>query len=228
MDTELVGVGLYTPAEAARLLAIPAGKIRRWLSGHTVRGLHYERLWKPQVELDDNKLYLGFKDLMELRAASRFIAHGVSPQQVRRAIEIAAREFAFDHPMSTMKFRTDGRTIFLQIDEVTGSDPKLVDIFNKQYAFQRILEPSLKDIDFDDDGRPGRWWPASKEKGIVVDPERCFGQPIDDETGVPTCVLAAAAHAERSVASAAAAWRVPARAVRRALQFEASGQKLAA
>jgi hypothetical protein len=29
-----------------------------------------------------------------------------------------------------------------------------------------------------------RWWPLGRTRGIVIDPKRQFGQPIDDATGV--------------------------------------------
>ena len=82
----LVGVGLYTPAEAARLLRIPASKIVRWLRGHDANGRWYERLWQPQVQLGDGRVYLGFRDLMELRTAHAFMEAGVSAIMIRRAI----------------------------------------------------------------------------------------------------------------------------------------------
>jgi uncharacterized protein (DUF433 family) len=59
-----------------------------------------------------------------------------------------------------------------------------------------------------------------KTSGIVLDPTRSFGQPIDDGTGIPTRVLANAATAEGSTAAAAKARRVSAAVIRRALNFE--------
>jgi hypothetical protein len=57
--SSLIGVGLYTPAEAQRLLGVPAGKISRWLTGHVVGGKRYDPLWSPQIDLGDGKTYLG-------------------------------------------------------------------------------------------------------------------------------------------------------------------------
>ena len=57
---------------------------------------------------------------------------------------------------------------------------------------QKVIEPSLKNLEFESDVAT-RWWPLGRAKGVVVDPKRQFGQPIDDATGVPTSVLAQAA-----------------------------------
>lgn len=223
---DLLGIGLYTPSEAQRLLKIPAGKIGRWLKGHGIGNRRYPALWHPQVDLGDGSLYLGFRDLMELRTAHQFIEAGVSAQQVRRAI-IEARKYVDDErPLSTTRFRTDGRTIFLEI-ATEDNDTKLLDIFGKQYAFSRIIERSLKDVEFQGPA-PSRWWIGSSRSGVVIDPERAFGQPIDSETGIPTTVLANAAIAEKSVRGAAQAWRVSEATIRRAVRFENSLTGLAA
>jgi uncharacterized protein (DUF433 family) len=216
--SNLLGIGLYTPAEAERLIQVPAHKISRWLKGHSVKGKHYEPLWRPQIDLGDDHVYLGFRDLMEMRTAHAFMERGVSAIAIRRAVAEAARLVDDERPLSTTKFKTDGRDIFLEIVREDGGI-QLVDIFRKQYAFQKLIEQSLSGVDFDGIA-PGRWWPASRAKGIIIDPARSFGQPIDEESSVPTAALAAAARAEGSIEAAARAWRVKPSAVRRAADFE--------
>jgi uncharacterized protein (DUF433 family) len=214
----LVGIGLYTPAEASALIGVPAGKLSRWLKGHRVEGKPYERLWRPMVELEDGTIALGFRDLMEARVADAFISRGLSPQKVRRAIELARELTGEERPLSTARFRTDGRTVFLQMLAEDGAD-RLIDLFKRQYEFREVVEPSLKNIDFEA-GLPARWWPNGKAAGIVVDPKRAFGQPIEAKSAVPASILAAAADAEGSVEAAARVWAVSPAAIRRALAFQ--------
>lgn len=217
-NQSLLGIGLYTPVEASRLLKISSAKIARWLRGHEIKGKRYEPLWTPQISLPSDGLFLGFRDLMELRAVSALLNEGVSAISIRKAI-VEARNYVEDErPLSTLQFRTDGRGIFLEIASDTG-DEKLLDLLNRQYAFKKLLEMSLRNTDFDGTV-PARWWPAARQKKILVDPERSFGQPIDVETGVPTAALSAAAKAEGSVEKAAKLWIVPVSAVRRAVAFE--------
>lgn len=219
----LIGVGLYTPAEAGRLLRIPAAKISRWLRGHEVSGKRYDALWTPEVTLGDDRVFLGFRDLMEVRVADAFIKNGVSSIRVRAAIQLARDIIEQDHPLSTNRFMTAGREIFLQVietDEDGNQRERLLNLFRRQYEFKGILEPILRSVDFGEDGNPRLWWPAGRRTNIVVDPARAFGAPIDGETSVPTSVLAAAA-AGLGIAEAAQAYDVPAAAVRRAVDFEA-------
>jgi uncharacterized protein (DUF433 family) len=224
----LVGIGLYTPAEAERLIRVPAQKIARWLRGHKIGNKWYEPLWKPQIDIEDEGVFLGFRDLIEIRVAHAFMDYGVSAVRVRRAIEVARRDFGLDHPLSTTRFKTDGRTIFLEIAEEEGRDPRLLELFSKQYAFKQIIAASLKDLDFDDRVVPSRWWPRGRSKGIVVDPNRAFGRPVEATTGIPTAILANAAQAEGSVEQAAKVWSVAPAAIRAAVEFESMAIQQAA
>ena len=149
---KLIGVGLYTPAEAGRLLHVPAAKISRWLRSHQIKGHNFGPLWAAQVSLDDGRSYLGFRDLMEVRIADKFISLGVSSQRVRAAIVLAREIIGDERPLSTDGFRTDGRNIFLRVienDERGEERERLLNLFSRQYEFRQIVEPLLKSVDFD-------------------------------------------------------------------------------
>lgn len=220
----LIGVGVYTPAEAGRLLHVRSAKIVRWLRGHDIGNRTYDPLWTSQVDLDDGHVYLGFRDLMEVRIADKFISYGMSPQRIRAAIQLAREVLGEDRPLSTDRFRTDGRDIFFRVvetDEHGEERERLLNLFRRQYEFKQIIEPLLKTIDFDDQGAPLQWWPLGRRGNVLVDPARAFGQPIDAPTSVPTAILAAAGWQE-GVANAARAYDVPQASVKRAIQFERS------
>lgn len=225
MSDGLFGIGLYTPAEAERLLNVPSRKISRWLRGHKIKGKgSYEPLWTPEVDLEDGKIFLGFRDLMEVRVAAAFIGCGLSARRVRAAIEEARRITGQDHPLATNRFRTDGREIFLHVIETDDDGEqreRLLKLFKRQYEFKGIIEPILKTVDFDQDGTPSAWWPAGRRSQIVVDPERAFGAPIDSASSVPTSVLANAAR-EMGIHAAARAYEVGETSVRHAVEFETS------
>jgi uncharacterized protein (DUF433 family) len=223
---KLIGIGLYTPSEVSRLTAISTDKIVRWFKGYQSTKKHYDALWSPSLSSDDGKLYLSFRDMTEARVADAFISRGLSSPKVRRAIYLAQSQLGDIRPLSSAKFRTDGRTIFLQVANEEGDDDRdqLLDLFKSQFAFKKLIEPSLRDVDFEADA-PTRWWISGRNKHILVDPERAFGRPIDDESSVPTSVLANAYRVEGSLAKAADAFDVSISSVRRSVEFE---QRLAA
>ena len=53
-----LGLGLYTAAEASRLLHLPVAKVRRWLGGYRGAERDYAPLWTPQLPRLDDQLGL--------------------------------------------------------------------------------------------------------------------------------------------------------------------------
>jgi uncharacterized protein (DUF433 family) len=230
MENKLIGIGLYTPADASRLSGIPAAKLTRWLRGYTVKDREHPRLWTSQIDLGDDRTYLGFRDLMEARVANKFIELGISPQRIRKAIALAQEMIGEQRPLSTNKFRTDGRTIFLRTTDNNDDGEEraqLLDLFKSQYSLTSILDPLLKDVEMDDMGLPAQWWPRGRTKKILIDPQRAFGQPIDEESNVPTAILAEAAK-YHGIDAAARDYEIPRSAIRRAVEFEGVELKTAA
>jgi len=175
-------------------------------------------------------VFLSFRDLMEVRIADKFISYGLSPQRVRAAIQEARSIIGDQRPLSTNRFRTDGREIFLRVvemDERGEQREHLLNLFRRQYEFKQIIEPLLKSIDFDEQGAPRLWWPQGHRGHIVVDPARASAKPIDATTSVPTAVLATAGRYQ-GLQVASQVYRVPEASVRRAMLFEDTLQQKAA
>jgi uncharacterized protein (DUF433 family) len=218
----LIGLGIYTVPEAARLTHVSEARIRRWLAGRPYprAGVAHASgpLWRPELPRFDGKLELSFRDLIEVRFVDLFLEHGLSLQAIRRAITKAVQQFGLERPLSTQRFRTDGRSIFLEV--VSEMDEALLfDLKRNRYLFHRMVAPSFRDIDFDG-GLPARWWPVPGRKGIVVDPKRSFGKPILADHGVPVAALADAYKVRRSFKLVGRDYDVPERAVRQAVDFQ--------
>jgi uncharacterized protein (DUF433 family) len=214
-----LGIGLYTAAEASRLLHLPVAKIRRWLGGYRGAEQDYAPLWTPQLPKLDDQLGLGFLDLMQVRMVARVVKEtDISLQKLRRALALARELVNHSHPLTTARFRTDGRRLFVEIGRDTDA-PQLYDVLGKQYGFHRIIEPSFKDVDLELEIT--RWWPLGKQRSVVLDPQRSLGAPITSHSGIPTAALALAAERHGSPREAAR-WYPPAtqREVRDAIAFE--------
>lgn len=199
---KLLGAGLYTISEAARLVREEPRKVRRWLAGYSWRyrdGRSYSGpLWHTQFENEDlpGGRVIGFRDLLELRVVRHFIAHGVDLRVIRATIEAASKDFGDAYPLSNRRFLTDGKRIFLQATAETG-DTKLIDVLRKQYVMRPVINKSLyAGIDYDDNNNALRWYPEAKNKIVVLDPEVQFGTPIIVKVGVPTDTIYDAWRAE--------------------------------
>jgi len=220
----LLGLGVYTVPEAARLTGVSPRRIRRWLQGYTFKSggaAHASpRLWQRQIEGGES-LVLSFRDLLEVRFVDAFRRHGVSWKAIRRAAECAAEVIQDSYPFSTKKFKTDGRSIFADIVQKTGEE-SLLDLVKSQYELKSIVDPFLfEGLEFSPAGvEPVRWWPLGTDRRVVIDPERAFGQPIVSPESVPTVVLARAFKAEGSAQAVARWYMVDPKSVEDAVEFE--------
>ena len=215
----LLGVGLYSVPQAARLAGVPTKSVRRWLFGYRYKNQGIEVARPPVVQTELPDQIVTFRDLIELQFVNSFRAHGVSWDTIRKAADSAREITGSDHPFASRSFVTDGETIFA---EVTNSlkRKELLDLKRNQMAFRKLLLPSLRArLDVGSDGAQ-RWWPLGKRRDIVIDPNRQLGQPITNKSGVPTAALAQAYKTTGSYQTAAQWFEVSPAAVRSAVSFE--------
>ncbi|MFN2477017.1 MAG: hypothetical protein ABR526_11850 [Chthoniobacterales bacterium] len=224
----LLNTGLYTVTEAARLTRVSVGKVRRWLKGYNFKvgnSVHHsDAVWKGELKPIENKLALSFRDLLELRFVDAFIRAGVSWHTMRSAHAKAQQQLETTHPFCSNRIFTDGRSILLRQGE-EDSDEVLINLANSQAEFARIVERFRKELEFS--GSDIVWWPLGRERQIVLDPKRNFGQPTVARSGVPSQVLARSAKANGSREIVAKWFEVQPEEVGDAIEFEQSLAKAA-
>ncbi|MDI6025764.1 DUF433 domain-containing protein [Corticibacterium sp. UT-5YL-CI-8] len=223
-NRSLIGTGLYSPAEAARLTKVPTNRIRRWMQGYS-RSYQGQQvfdppLWHSEVPEIDGSLFLGFRDLIELRMIDGFRRQSISLPYIRKVVEAARRLVKDTHPFSTTKFKTDGRKLFLEIVAST-EEPQLIEILSGQHTFHSIVSSGLQDIEFEADVA-SLWRPSEGNREVVIDPLRSFGQPILDRYGVPTAAIERAHRSGRTLQQITDDFEIDSRAFKAALRFEDS------
>ena len=105
----------------------------------------------------------------------------MSLQTIRVASEQAREIFNHPYPFTCKRFQTDGRTIFATAIEKTG-EKQLLDLVKKQFAFTKIIEPSLyRGIEFGHDDLASHWYPLPRSKAVVRnnDPATLFRQALN-------------------------------------------------
>lgn len=221
----LIGVGLYTFQEASKLTKASPQELRRWLKGHTYNAHNSDKrlnsapLWKTelaQLEFEG----VSFHDLLEVRFVQAFRKYGVSLQTIRLASQQARELFNHPYPFTCKRFETDGRTIFAAALEETG-ETQLLDLSKKQFAFAKIIEPSLyRGIEFGRNALASRWYPITRSKAIVLDPSIAFGKPVVTHGYIRTSILYDAVKVEKNKQFVAKLYEVPVSAVEAAIRFE--------
>jgi uncharacterized protein (DUF433 family) len=231
-EPDALGKGAYSAVESLRLLnfnrpglaparRISRSTVTRWLRGYSHgedNSHHSEALWQSDYQNEDDQIELSFRDLIELRFVKTFRDLGVGLSTIRDCYRRAVEEVQDDRPFSTQRFRTDGKTIFLDITE-KDHDGRMIDLKRRQQVFRSIIEPSLRDLEFDASA-VSRWYPLGlRRRSVVIDPARSFGRPIVQH-GVPTEVLAEAVNVEGSIDTVARLYEIPKSEIKSALDFE--------
>lgn len=198
-DQTVLGKGLYTIPEAARLARVSSAQLSRWVGGYQRAGVTYPALWQSDIPQSEDGVVsvISFSDLMECMVIAAFYAQGVQIQVVRKAIDIAKERFGISKPFSSERFQTDGKRIFADIKDLGDSDSGIIEVLTAQRAFREIVQPSFRNIDFHEQ-EAVRWWPLGKKLSIVVDPARSMGTPISQSSGVPAATLVDALHSENN------------------------------
>ncbi len=198
---------LYSAAEAARFLRLPASTVRAWSFGQGYKVKGQSRRFLPVINAaDPNGRRLSFVNLVELLVLAAIRKeHGVELKQVRGAVEFLRERFPSDHPLADNEFQTDGIDLFLE---------KYGDLLNisrdGQLALKHVIQRYLRLVERDASGVPFKLHLPRRADApeplaaVVIDPERGFGRPVLDGRGIRTDVVVERFIAGESIASLAA------------------------
>jgi hypothetical protein len=224
-DLSYLGIGIYSIPEAARISHVPASYIRRWLWGYkyTVQGkvLRAGPLWSPQLPEIDDARALTFRDLVEVQFVYRFRQLGISLQTIRKTIGLATELLNRTFPLSSVRFKTDGKKVFAEVIEDPAERSHVFDLKTGQYLLSYVLEYLYDALEYSEFDELVRWWPLGKDRRVIVDPKRSFGRPIVPE-GVQTNILVSSFSSEGDMKAVASWFEVSESSVSDALEFERS------
>ncbi len=204
---------IYPLPYAAQLAGLDVGTARRWMRGyeyqHKGQTKHSAPVLHMVSESEAQRNNLSFEDLLTLRLVRAFREDArLGLPTIKAAARIAATRYGVTNPFVNRMFRSDGRKVFLELQDsklVRGKDRMLVEAITGQQQFREVVEPSLfRNIVFVRN-EPSIWHPQGNASSVVIRPDRAFGAPHVADTGVRTDVLADAVKAEGGDVAAVAA-----------------------
>lgn len=177
-------VPLYTVAEAAQFLGVPASTLSTWSRGYVRRPAgRPEVRGEPIIASFDVRRgcpAIPFIGLAEGMVLAAFRRAGVSLQHIRKAVSVLDREIGIEHALASSKLYTDGAVILYDYAERSGEElAELTVVVTQQRVFSPVVSEYLKRVRYGRDG-----WavtlvsPATPQPVVEVDPDRGFGQPI--------------------------------------------------
>src|SRR5262249_36402720 len=199
--TALLGNGVYSFSDAAKLTRLRVQRVREWFRGRA-DGSRRPVFQSDYRDLCEDDL-VSFLDLVEVFIAGQLRDRGVALQTVRKVHRSLARELEVRHPFCRRELYTSGRRIFTHgLDELGRVE--ITDVLTKQKVFPTVIQPFLRSLDYDSATAMARRWRIAPR--VVVNPAICFGQPIVEAVGIPTSVLFRAFRANGGQADTVADW----------------------
>ena len=188
-----LGVGLYTPAEAAFYARVSQRMMTRWVFG--------DRDGRPAIhrQLDDTSekvvTFLDFIQTLAVREVRN--RHNLSLGKVRQGVDAARQRYGIDYPLARK------HTIFLFSDQQGRGHGEIIirlptdrDTIEDQYVqltgkrsgnrmFSSVVEMFLDDLQFDPaSGLASLYRPlVHNNASVVLDPRCHFGEPVVNPGG---------------------------------------------
>ena len=185
--------------EAAALVGTTERKVRGWVTGYQGGD---DPLIDNELGWIDDRLAFSFTNLMEIRFVAFFVKAGVKLRQIRAIMNEAKRALDDPHPFATsVVFRTDGRKVVAEIGRRNGVK-NIYDLRTRNYEMRNVVLMSLKDdVEYDPSGDIRLWRPRPKlAPHVILHPKFSFGQPVLEDSRVPTAALRDAITAEAEAA----------------------------
>jgi uncharacterized protein (DUF433 family) len=177
--------GAYTLPDAAKILNLPIEKLRRWVVGYTLSESKERRypMGSLLVEESGRDRHLNFLTLIEVFTIAELRNLGVGATTLRKNREELSRLHHTEFPFALEGLLVNGKNMLHEL----GNEVLLELGSNGQQAFEQILVPFCKRIDFDHHTRLAeRYFPLGVNRLVVVDPKHSFGRPVVFGTNITT------------------------------------------
>lgn len=219
-------VPLYTVAEAARYVRVPASTYGTWAKGYE-RDLPDRRGGRRHVSgqpvitalpAQPGHLAIPFIGLAESMVLAAFRRTGVPLQHIRRALPLLAEEVGVEHALASKRLYTDGAVILFDFAHVGSLEAQVAEelsgltrVVDGQRVFAEVVRDYLRRITYADDGWAAQLvLPYGDRDLLRVRPDRAAGHPLFVRGGAPLDAVLSRWRAGDRMAALAADYEVPA------------------
>jgi uncharacterized protein (DUF433 family) len=213
-----LGIGIYTPAEAAFYARVSPRIMTRWIFGDSDGKPVIER----QLRDSQDKLvtFLDFIQTLAVREVRH--RHGLPLQRIRQGVDEARKRYNLDYPLackhriylfSDQQGKGHGHIVIRLEGDREGVEDRFVQLTGSgkgNYVFKPVVEMFLDDLSFDPASKLAmQYRPLSEgDASVLLDPHRRFGEPVIEPSGYTAEALWHATNAEGGLEAAAEAYGV--------------------
>lgn len=179
MNSPKIGQGIYTAADASRILKMPYSRTKYWFSYYAKqRFAAKNHVYHFQIK---DSVAVNFLALIEMYVFFTLKEQGIKTRTIVKAHETMAVYLQTPYPFAMEDlFIDNSRLLFGDEHQLITADERL------QTVIVQILRPFIRKIEFSNNKLAKKFYPLGKENSVVVNPEHQFGQPIIDGTNILT------------------------------------------
>lgn len=174
----IIGSGIYTAADASRILKIPYTKAKYWFKHYAKQKFPSASNYTYHFNVKDISA-VNFLTLVEMYVFYTLKEKGIGTNKIMEAHTVMASFLNTPYPFAKEDIYVDSKSLLF------GRDDQLITADrNLQTVIVQVLKPFIKKISFSDDRLARKFYPLGKRRSIVVNPENQFGQPIIEGTNI--------------------------------------------
>lgn len=208
-----IGQGIYTAADAARILKVPYPKANYWFKYYAKERLGSSIGFKYHFHVRDI-VAVNFLTLIEMYVFYMLKEKGIKTRKIMEAHSVMANFLDTPHPFAKEDIYVNEKSLlFGNEDHLITADKRL------QTVIVQVLKPFISKIQFNEDKMAKKFYPLGKKKTIVVNPENQFGQPVIDGTNILTQTIYTLSNAGESYKSIAKLYDLNLKQVKDAIDF---------
>jgi len=208
-----VGQGIYTAADAARILKVPYPKANYWFKYYAKQKFASSTHFKYHFQIRDI-IAVNFLTLIEMYVFYTLKEKGIKTNSIMEAHSTMADFLKTPYPFAKEDIYVNNKALLFSHNDLLISADK-----NLQTVIVQVLKPFLNKIQFNDDRMANRFYPMGKKKAIVVNPENQFGQPVIEGTNILAQTVYLLSKAGESSRSIAKLYDLDIKQVRDAIEF---------
>jgi hypothetical protein len=212
--SETLGVGIYSPAEAAFYARVSTRMMSRWVFGDAQGKAVIDReLRDPSAKI---VTFLDFIQTLAVREVRN--RHKIPLQRIRAGIEAAKEKYGIDYPLAcrhTIFLFSDQKAeghgeIIIRLPDEDGQYVQLTGKARGNRMMQPVVELFLDDLQFDPKTKLATEYSpmADGDARVVLNPHCRFGEPVVLPGGYTAEALWHATNTEGGIGAAAEAYGV--------------------
>jgi uncharacterized protein (DUF433 family) len=196
-STSIIGGGIYTAADASRILKVNYTKTKYWFNYYAKHKFSSATHHNYHFKIKDS-VVVNFLTLIEMVVFYTLKEKGIATKKITNAHTVMSEFLNSPHPFAMQDIYINGKSIlFGDNDQLLTADVRL------QSVLIQVLRPFISKIAFDEDRLARKFYPLGKKKSVVVNPLHQFGQPVIEGTNILTQTvfnLLSAGESKRSIA----------------------------